>query len=266
MEGASEILVIGVCTFKRPNMLSRLFEACSRLEPVPNLDWALLIVDNDAEGSARPAVEGASHSLPMPVHYVIEAERGIARARNRVLAEALRLNADYLALIDDDEIMRPDWLLVLFGRMAETGADAVGSDVFWDLPGNAPAWAHALPTSPLYEQRYGRFNKKQKPRIYPSTNNVLMKARIFRDLGLRFDVRFGWSGGEDTDFFRRAKEAGARFAFTEKAAALETVPPSRLTLRWRFWRWAGVARGNVRMHRLQHGRISAWRHYLPRSL
>jgi GT2 family glycosyltransferase len=196
----------------------------------------------------------------------VEPKRGIANARNRILEEAIRLKAAYVALIDDDEIPRSDWLKVLFHKMEETGADAVGSDVFWDLPADAPAWAHALPTSPKYEELYGWREKKKKPRFYPSTNNVLLKARIFRELGTRFDTRFGLAAGEDLDFFIRAKKAGAVFAFASEAAVLERVPLSRLTLRWRFSRWINFSSVNVKMHALHHGRRSAWRHYFLRSI
>jgi succinoglycan biosynthesis protein ExoM len=264
-ETMAELALIGVCTYRRPAMLSNLLAACGKLRPIPQTSLALLVVDNDPAASARAIVEVARRSMPMPVHYRLEPARGISNARNRVLTEATALGADYLALIDDDEVMKPDWLIELYSLLSETGADAVGGPAYWDLPGDAPAWQHALPTSPRYEGLYGD-RKKSKAWIYPSTNNVLMKSRIYREFGTRFDGRFGMTGGEDTDFFRRAKEAGARYAFTRKAAVLETIPPSRLTLHWRFWRWAGVARGNVRMHRLQHGERSTWRHYLPRSL
>ncbi len=264
-EAASELIVIGVCTYMRPLMLAKLLDACSRLQTPDGVTLGVLIVDNDEKQSARKTVEAASSLLPIPVHYRVEAARGIANARNRVLTETLVLNADYLAMIDDDEMMRPDWLSVLFKTLLETKADAVGGPVYWDLPDDTPAWQHALTTSPKYEARYGG-RKKQKPRIYPSTNNVLMKSRIFRDLGLRFDTRFGLAAGEDLDFFIRARAAGAVYAFAPGAAILEHVPPSRLTLRWRFSRWINFAGVNVKMHRLHNGSRSAWRHYLPRAL
>jgi succinoglycan biosynthesis protein ExoM len=250
----------------RPAMLSTFLDACTRLRPLTGLSLGLLVVDNDPRASAQAVVQSASKSSPLPISYCVEPKRSISAARNRVLIEAARLDAAYLALIDDDEFMQPDWLVELYATMQETGADAVGAPVYWALPNDAPAWQHALPTSPRHEALYGNRKKKSKPWLYPSTNNVLMKAKIFRDLGLRFDIRFGMTGGEDTDFFARAKKAGARYAFTKKAAVLEHVPASRLTLKWRFSRWAGVARGNVRMYRLHHGRMAAWKHYLPRSL
>jgi succinoglycan biosynthesis protein ExoM len=266
MENLGELLLVGICTFRRPNMLAHLLEACSKLEPLPGLRLGILIVDNDAAGSALPAVEAARSTMPMPIHYAVETRRGIANARNRVLEEALSLSASFLAFIDDDEYMQPDWLLALYRKMQETGADAVGSDVFWDLPPDAPAWAHALPTSQKYEELYGRKAKKRKPRIYPSTNNVLMKARIFGELGIRFDLSYGLAAGEDLDFFIRAKAAGATYAFTPDAAILEHVPPSRLTLRWRFSRWINFSSVNVKMHALQSGRSSAWHHYFFRAI
>jgi succinoglycan biosynthesis protein ExoM len=260
------LLLVGICTYKRPNMLAALLGACARLEPIEGVRTALLIVDNDEAGSARETVEAARSGCPLPIRYVTESRRGIANARNRVLDEALAADADLLALIDDDELMEPGWLRALYRTMQETGADAVGADVFWDLPENAPAWAHALPTSPRYRELYGRYQKKQKPRLYPSTNNVLLKARIYRELGIRFDVRFGLAAGEDLDFFIRAKRAGAVYAFASAAAVVEHVPASRLNLRWRCARWVNFSSVNVKMHMLQHGRRSAWRHYFPRSL
>ena len=266
MEKASELLLVGICTYLRPNMLTQLLQACAELEPIPGLRFGILIVDNDAAGSARPAIEAARSKLRIPVQYVVEGERGIAVARNRVIEEALAAGADYLALIDDDEIMRPDWLQKLYAKMQASNADAVGAEVFWNLPPDAPAWAHALPTSPKYEELYGRFKKSRKQRSYPSTNNVLIKARVFRELGMRFDVRYGLAAGEDFDFFIRAKNAGAAYDFAPEAAILEHVPPSRMTLRWRFSRWVNFSSVNVKMHALQHGKRSAWRRYFLRAL
>jgi succinoglycan biosynthesis protein ExoM len=266
MEIPNGLVLVGVCTFRRPDMLADLLRASSRLRVIPGLQLALLVIDNDPAGSAAPAIEEARCLMSIPIHYRTEETRGISNARNRVLIEAISLGAEYLALIDDDEIMQPNWLVELFDMLKTSGADAVGAPAYWNLPETAPAWQHALPTSPQFESSRGHRASKKKPWLYPSTNNVLMRARIYRELGIRFDPRFGMTGGEDTDFFKRANDAGASYAFTKRAAVLETIPPSRLTLRWRFWRWAGVARGNVRMHRLQHGETSAWWHYLPRSL
>jgi succinoglycan biosynthesis protein ExoM len=107
-------------------MLSTLLAASVKLKPPPGQRLALLIVDNDPEGTANAAVENARLSSPMPVHYCIETQRGILNARNRVLEEAILLDASYLAFIDDDEIMTPDWLAELYSVLLESRADAAG--------------------------------------------------------------------------------------------------------------------------------------------
>src|SRR5262249_22669820 len=53
--------------------------------------------------------------------------------------------------------------------------------------------------------------------------------------GLGFDERFNLSGGEDTDFFVRAWERGARVVATEAGVIFEDVPPERCT----YWRQVG---------------------------
>ncbi len=265
MKNSSELLVVGVCTYLRPAMLATLLEACGKLEFISGVNLTILIVDNDLGGSALATVEALRSRLSMPVHYRVEPARGIANARNRVLTEAGALGASYLALIDDDEVMKPDWLIELYRVMQETGADAVGAPVYWDLPDDVPAWQHALPTSPKFDNLYGNRVKK-KLRVYPSTNNVLMNFRAFQRLGICFDTRFGLAAGEDLDFFIRARQAGANYAFANGAVVVEHVPLSRLTLRWRFSRWINFSSVNVKMHRLQYGQASAWRHYFIRSL
>jgi succinoglycan biosynthesis protein ExoM len=257
----NEFILVCACTYLRPKMLGTLLAACDRLIAPDGTRVEVLIVDNDEKESAREVVESFAAQASIPVHYRVQPERGIANARNKVLDEACALAADYIAFIDDDEYMQPDWLVHLYARMNETGADAVGGPVFWDLPEDAPGWAHALPTSPKYTTLY---RAKTKAREFPSTNNVLIRAALFRYWGLRFDPRFGLTAGEDLDFFIRAKQAGAVYAFTDKAAVMEHVPPSRLTLQWRFARVTSWSSINAIQYREKRGLLRAIIYLGPR--
>jgi hypothetical protein len=49
---------------------------------------------------------------------------------------------------------------------------------------------------------------------------------------MRFDLRLGQSGGEDTEFFYRLTDAGGRIAFAPEAWVDEPVPASRTSLAW----------------------------------
>jgi hypothetical protein len=55
------------------------------------------------------------------------------------------------------------------------------------------------------------------------------------------------TGGEDKDFFVRAKNAGARFAWANDAIAYDYVPPSRANLRWALSRAYSAGNSDMRV-------------------
>jgi succinoglycan biosynthesis protein ExoM len=75
--------------------------------------------------------------------------------------------------------------------------------------------------------------KPEKP-LHVGCNNVLFSARLVREegLGLRFDPRFNFTGGEDTDFFTRAWEQGASIVASDRPVVFEEMPAERCT----YWR------------------------------
>jgi hypothetical protein len=60
---------------------------------------------------------------------------------------------------------------------------------------------------------------------------VLVRRAVFDSTG-RFDDRFALTGGEDLQFFRRARSLGARIVWADEASVEEWVPASRANLRW----------------------------------
>jgi succinoglycan biosynthesis protein ExoM len=59
---------------------------------------------------ARLTVARFCATAPFPVYYVHEPICGIARARNAALDKATELGADWIAMLDDDEVADPRWL------------------------------------------------------------------------------------------------------------------------------------------------------------
>jgi succinoglycan biosynthesis protein ExoM len=60
------------------------------------------------------------------------------------------------------------------------------------------------------------------------TGNVLFHKRILGGELSPFDPRFGRTGGEDGDFFRRMTGKGQEFVWCNEAPVYETVTPERL--------------------------------------
>lgn len=187
-----------------------------------DVEIRLVICDNDVEPSARQVVEQAGAQLGLQTLYVHAPAQNISLARNACLDAA---TAPFLAFLDDDEIADPAWLQHLLTRQAETGADVVFGLVRAVYGAELPAWAAKadLHTTPSPVRRDGTI-------VTGYAGNVLIRTAVLS--GRRFDLELGRSGGEDTFFFHGLGRAGARFAFAEKALALEPVPANRVRTQW----------------------------------
>lgn len=213
-------VAICIATYRRPVQLRALLAALARLD-----DGFIVIVDNDAAGSARAVVDESQ----LPVTYAIEPERNISLARNRAIQLALHAGAEWLAFIDDDEVPRRDWLAELLRVQRETDAEVVTGPVVAKVPEGTPRWLHGA----FVRDR----NVATGTRVpLAETANALV-ARSVLARGLLFEPEFGLSGGGDTRFFLRARLAGATIVWAADAIVEEDVPPSRARLGWLLRRW-----------------------------
>ena len=118
-------VVVAVPSFRRPEGLRRLLDALGQLET--NAHVSVLVADNDAElreamAATQQVRDGA---YPWPLTCIEVKDRGIAQARNALVAHFLSASrADFLAMLDDDEWPDPMWLEAFLRVQADTGADA----------------------------------------------------------------------------------------------------------------------------------------------
>ncbi|SEL20491.1 Glycosyltransferase, GT2 family [Blastococcus sp. DSM 46786] len=217
-------VAVAVLTFRRPGDLEAVLPHLVRQAgELRSRECAVevLVVDNDAGGSARQTVRPWASD---GVRYVVEPVPGIAAARNRALAEAH--GADLLVFIDDDERPHDGWLGLLLDTWRSTGAQAVAGAVVSELPGEMDAWAGA-----------GDFLRRRRLRTgtpidVAATNNLLLDLSFVRRHGLLFDERFGLSGGSDTLFTRRLVAEGGLLVWCDEAVVTDQVPADRLTREW----------------------------------
>lgn len=215
-------VVVGVLTYKRPTdllaALPLLVAQVRTLVPA----GTVLVVDNDPAASARDVVQDLARTEP--VRYVHEPEPGIAAARNRALDEAG--SADLLVFIDDDERPVDGWLVRLVDTYRVDRPAAVVGPVVSEYEQQPDAWVSA-----------GRFFDRRRlvtgtETSVAATNNLLLDLAQVRALGLRFDQRFGLSGGSDMLLTRQLTAAGGRMVWCDEAVVVDVVPPDRVTRRW----------------------------------
>lgn len=208
--------VVVVLTYRRPPQLAALLPVV--LAQAAPHGARVLVVDNDPDASARHV------ALAAGVEHVHEPRPGIAAARNRALDEAA--DEDLLVFVDDDEQPVAGWLDALLDAHAREGGAGVVGPVVSEFEVEPSAWLAA-----------GDFFVRRRlptgtPVDVAATNNLLLDLREVRRLGLRFDERFGLSGGSDTLFTRELVRGGGRLVWCDEALVVDRVPPERLTARW----------------------------------
>jgi len=219
-------VAILIATYRRPTGLARLLESLGdlRFEKSRDVDVRIVVVDNDAEGSAREVVAVLAEKLPWPVEYGVEPVRGIPFARNRSVRMAG--DVDFVAFIDDDEVADPLWLDELLSAQIEYGAGIVHGPVINRYEPGTPEWYIKSGVSQLK-----RFSTGSEPH-WVCTNNVLVKLDPLRKLDGPFDEFFAMTGGSDVDLFMRLRNLGVRNVWVDEAVVTEYFPASRATLGW----------------------------------
>jgi succinoglycan biosynthesis protein ExoM len=216
---------LSVCinTYRRSDRLGGLLEDLTRQSLAAS---EVIVVDNDAAGSARPVVEERRRlGAPFALQYDIQTVRNIALTRNRTVQLA---GGDWIAFVDDDERASEHWLQRLVDAARTYSADAVLGPVVPEVPAHAPAWI-----------RRGRFY--DFPRMPSGTpvplnrmrfGNVLLRGDLLRAEPGPFDPAYGLSTGEDADLLIRLVRKSARVVWCDEAIVTEPIEARRLTLRW----------------------------------
>lgn len=219
-------ICIAVCTYRRSQHLEACLSSLTLLARPEGIEFSILVVDNDAEGSARDTTRQQEASCPIKIHYCIEKKRGIPIARNRALDEALQLNANWIAFIDDDEQATPDWIARLYRFALKYPAQtAVHGRVVPVFPENTPKYVRETFHS-------GKIRPSGTKLERCATDNVLFPLSLTSELGIRFDETHPLAGGTDSVFFYESTRKGARIVECAEATVYETIFPGRLKLNW----------------------------------
>ncbi len=190
---------------------------------------------------------------------VVETRQGNCFAINRAFATGLQEfpGADYMLMIDDDEVASPSWVDEMVRAARDNDADLVGGPVLrvFESDPNSAAKMHPLFNCPAPPSGF-------VPSLFGS-GNCLIARKAFEALDRpEFDVRFNFLGGGDMDFFTRCRLKGLRAFWNSRAIVVETVPVQRTAVHSMMRR--GVTTGviNYTIDRKRHphalGYIALW--------
>jgi succinoglycan biosynthesis protein ExoM len=258
MNAQQTSIIVGACTFRRPDGLRALLTSLAALHCPDDVDLEIVIVDNDETPSAQTLLRSIGPTLPFACRYEHEPRPGISQARNRMLTESQ--NADFLLFVDDDETVDPDLVAQHLRIQRKTKATFVQGPCVMTVKDPSDEWW--LQTAFFKQKTFPDGASRHES----WSNNVLIDMGFVTEHNLRFDEMLGYAGGEDTVFFQDIIRAGGTGAFAAKAVVREVQLESRLTWDWalkRQYRY-GVTRANTQLLRRPKLKAMAW--CLPRAV
>lgn len=214
-----------IATHRRPLGLERLLDSLAGQKAAS--PFGVVVVDNDKEKSAETIALRFRGKIPLT--YLVEPVRGIARTRNRAVAIS---RSPFLAFIDDDEWATPQWLAELERRQQIAAADVVIGRVEIEFD----------PEVSEVVRRCGLFDPNPLadgaivPSYFTRTSNAFVRREALPDEAAPFSIRFDLTGGSDIDLFKRMIESGARVVASQTAVVFERRPVARANLFWIFRR------------------------------
>lgn len=242
--GTARDVSVVLCTYNRAAELQKTLTALAAQRVPAELQWELVLVNNNSTDETEAVCRRFAAGAPMPVTYVFEPEQGLSKARNSGVAAA---RGSVIAFTDDDVSPPPDWVAKLAAIMNKAGLDGVGGRIVPIWPAPPPAWLdlHLRLRLALLESTEPRVAtigdeiRETGVRIYGA--NMAFRRQVFRDVGL-FITTLSAKGaklyrGGDTEFVRRAVGAGKTVIYDPDLVVGHRISPDRMT-RGYFRKWA----------------------------
>lgn len=245
-------IVIGICTYKRPEMLKKALVSIGDMEKPMECLFYIIVVDNDPSGSAKGIVEDIRSRIQIPVYSFVEKVRGLPVARNRILYEAKTFGPDHIAFVDDDEFVDRYWFVNLWAFYKYSKGDVALVFIKKKYPAHTPDWI----IKNNFCQRYKISNRMESTLLQAvkavfrgdnwdfrskyDTGEIIQSGsigncivnykKIVLEKGLRFDEKIGLMGGSDADFFDRARAKGVIIQWVDNAVVFEVLDDNKMAL------------------------------------
>ncbi len=227
-----EYILLSCCTFNRPSLLQKSLLSIKKIVLPENIKVEILIVDNDVKESARPIVDKLSNEINLKIHYIVEKNRGLACARNKILEVAKVLNATHLMIFDDDELFTKNALMAHINLYCQYNDEILSSGI------SVNTFEEKTPNFIKNNLIYKKYTTKKTETIKKSsaTDNIFLPMSIIKKHNLVFAEEFNFMCGEDIDFTQRISNLGYKIVQNSDSILYEPVIKSRACLKYIFKR------------------------------
>jgi glycosyltransferase involved in cell wall biosynthesis len=224
-----------ICTWNRCQSLQQTLDGFTRLNVPDDMDWELLVVNNNCTDGTDDVIRGFEGRLP--IRRAFEPTPGLSNARNRVVAEA---TGDYILWTDDDVTVSPDWLVAYAEafRARPDGALFGGPIEPW-FDGAPPEWLKQI--YPVIAGVYAARDFGTEPVQFsppydiPWGANYVTRAR--EQARHRYDPDLGYRparqiAGEEAEVIVAMLAEGVKGWWVPRAAVRHHIPKTRQTTKY----------------------------------
>ena len=227
-------ITIAICTWNRCALLKETLEQISRLAIPRDVEWELLVVNNNSTDATAEVLE--SFATRVPVRAVLEVEPGLSNARNRAVREA---TGEYILWTDDDVLVDEQWMSAYHNAFLRWPEAAIfGGNVEPWFAGTPPQWllrvwsrvATAYASRELGEQSVSLSNE-----VLPFGANFAV--RTVEQRRYLYDPRLGVKpgsvmGGEETTVVKSMLADGIVGRWVPAARVRHYIPEARQTIEY----------------------------------
>lgn len=231
-------LCVVICTHNRRALLEKTIHSLMASRRPPHIKLELMVVANACSDDTQHYLEqlGREGNPGWSLRWREEPKPGKSHALNSTLPQ---LEADWIALVDDDHRISDDFLLRI-GRVIteQPGADMICGCIRPDWRGNEPDWVRDRGPYRIYPVPVPHFEPFDNARDLgaddpiPGGGNLVLKAAVPRRIGPFSTelgpVEDGLAGSEDTDFVLRALAVGFSLRYDPSIIQFHFVDPHRL--------------------------------------
>lgn len=255
-------ITIAICTWNRSRLLRQTLDSLSKLSVPQEVNWEIIVVDNNSTDDTKAIVENFASSIPL--QYVFEAQQGHSFSRNTAIEHA---TGDFIIWTDNDVVVETDWLknyLAAFEAYPE--AAFFGGKITPVFENAKPDWLHQTwdICKPVFAFRdLGDSDLTLPPDQFPYGANFAIRTSVQKDFP--FDTQTGRNanslvGDDEITMLSNVVKAGQHGIWLGNVGLQHIIPEDRATEHYVANYFLGQGESNVRKGKATMN--SRWNAYL----
>jgi glycosyltransferase involved in cell wall biosynthesis len=254
---ASIDFTIAICTYNGATRLPNVLECLARQHNTHQINWEIIVVDNNSVDGTRDVVESYQTRWPEGfLRYIQEPQQGAAFARNRAIQAA---QGAMVGLLDDDNLPTETWLDAAYAfAQAHPQAGAYGGQIHAQFEVEpAPEFKPLAIYLAIVERGNKPYLYTVKKRVLPPGAGLVVRRQAWLDQvpgSMRLAGRIGDSmlASEDIESIAHLQNAGWDIWYNPEMHLYHKIPAWRLERRYllKLIDGVGLAKHHIRMIRI----------------